>query len=410
MAVVLDALEDVVGAGAMILDASLRIVAATPAANRLLGHPARGVLAIKAICRGTVERPVAEALAAGRPVTGLDREPGRRGQPARACDSRRARSKPRRMGPRRGARARGRARRRRAASLPRNVDRRRCHETDVSLVEKVAKSDATVLVRGDTGAGKELVAQALHAMSPRARGPFRAINCAAVPQALLESELFGHAKGAFTGAVRDVPGQFRLADGGTLFLDEVAEMPLDLQSKMLRVLETHEVAWVGERDAVKVDVRIVAATHRPLRREVEAGRFRADLVYRLRVIPIFLPPLRARGDDVILLAEKLVDELNSRGPRRCRDHLRRRAGRASKTRLARQRTRAAQRARIRVRDRRRLGARRVGFAAGDRTPRFDDRRCADDGARVVERSGSRRLVVARSHRDRARARALGRQP
>jgi transcriptional regulator with PAS, ATPase and Fis domain len=183
------------------------------------------------------------------------------------------------------------------------------------VIGKIAPSDVTVLVRGDSGSGKELVARAIHALSPRAKGPMRAINCAAVAPTLLESELFGHAKGAFTGAVRDAAGHFRLADHGTLFLDEVAEMPPDLQAKMLRVLETREILPIGARDAVSVDVRIIAATHRSLRKEVEQGRFRADLMYRLRVIPIFLPPLHARGNDVLLIARKLIDEMNLRASR-----------------------------------------------------------------------------------------------
>ena len=165
-----------------------------------------------------------------------------------------------------------------------------------------------MLVLGETGSGKELVATALHDLSPRAKGPFRAINCSAMPAPLLESELFGHARGAFTGAVRDNPGHFKLANRGTLFLDEVAELPLELQAKLLRVLETHTVMPVGAREPIAVDVRIVAATHRALRREVDAGRFRADLMYRLRVIPVFIPPLRARGGDVILLAERFIDK------------------------------------------------------------------------------------------------------
>ncbi|HSP79838.1 MAG TPA: sigma 54-interacting transcriptional regulator, partial [Myxococcaceae bacterium] len=184
------------------------------------------------------------------------------------------------------------------------------------IVEKVAHTESSVLVRGESGTGKELVANALHEISERRKGPFRAINCAALPPNLLESELFGHVRGAFTGAVRDSPGHFRLADGGTLFLDEVAELPLDLQAKLLRVLETRTIIPVGGRQPVPVNVRIVAATHRALRREVEAGRFRADLMYRLRVVPLFLPPLRERRGDILPLARRFLDELEQQGSRR----------------------------------------------------------------------------------------------
>jgi len=177
-------------------------------------------------------------------------------------------------------------------------------------VERVARRNATVLVRGETGAGKELIAQAVHAMSPRADGPFRALNCAALPPQLLESELFGHVRGSFTGAVRDYPGHFRLADGGTLFLDEVAELSLDLQAKLLRVLQERTVIPVGGTQPVPVDVRIVSATHRSLRNAVEEGDFRADLMYRLRVVPLFIPPLRARRGDVEALAWLFIDAHN----------------------------------------------------------------------------------------------------
>jgi transcriptional regulator with PAS, ATPase and Fis domain len=178
------------------------------------------------------------------------------------------------------------------------------------VVERVAADDVTVLVRGETGTGKELVAQALHALSSRSLGPLRAINCAALPANLLESELFGHVKGAFTGALRDTPGHVQLAHKGTLFLDEVAELPLELQAKLLRVIETHTVIPVGGREPIPVDVRVVSATHRALRQEVEAGRFRADLMYRLRVIPIFIPALRARPGDIELIATKLLSEMS----------------------------------------------------------------------------------------------------
>jgi transcriptional regulator with PAS, ATPase and Fis domain len=183
------------------------------------------------------------------------------------------------------------------------------------VVTRAARVEASVLVRGETGTGKELVAGALHALSPRARGPFRAVNCAALSPSLLESELFGHVRGAFTGAVRDTPGIFRAASGGTLFLDEVAEMPLDLQAKLLRVLETRSVVPLGGRDAVSVDVRVVAATHTSLRRAVQQGRFRADLMYRLRVVPIVLPALRERREDVPLLTQHFLTSLNARGGR-----------------------------------------------------------------------------------------------
>jgi two-component system nitrogen regulation response regulator GlnG len=170
-------------------------------------------------------------------------------------------------------------------------------------VGKVAGSNITVLVTGESGTGKEMVARAIHGASPRADAPFVAVNAAAIPQELLESELFGHERGAFTGAIDSRLGRFREATGGTLFLDEIGDMPLSLQAKLLRVLQSGEVTPVGGRQAVEVDVRIVAATHRDLEREVREGRFREDLLYRLRVVPIHLPPLRERADDIRALAE-----------------------------------------------------------------------------------------------------------
>jgi transcriptional regulator with PAS, ATPase and Fis domain len=183
------------------------------------------------------------------------------------------------------------------------------------ILQRAAAREVGVLIRGPTGSGKELAAHALHALSARAQGPFRAVNCAALPPTLLESELFGHVKGAFTGAVAASQGIFRAAHRGILFLDEVAEMPLELQAKMLRVLETRTVIPVGSTDPVEVDVRIIAATHQPLRAAVEHGRFRADLMYRLRIVPVFLPPLAARVGDVELLTHKMIEQLNAQGGR-----------------------------------------------------------------------------------------------
>jgi two-component system nitrogen regulation response regulator GlnG len=173
-------------------------------------------------------------------------------------------------------------------------------------VGKVARSSVAVLITGESGTGKELVARAIHAASPRAAGPFVAVNAAAIPRELLESELFGHERGAFTGATESRAGRFREASGGTLFLDEIGDMPLDLQAKLLRVLQSSEVTSVGGRRPEKVDVRIIAATHRDLDREVREGRFRDDLLYRLRVVPIEIPPLRSRPDDVRALVEHFV--------------------------------------------------------------------------------------------------------
>ncbi len=174
-------------------------------------------------------------------------------------------------------------------------------------VGKVARSNVSVLVSGESGTGKELVARAIHGASPRAGGPFVAVNAAAIPRELLESELFGHERGAFTGATESRLGRFREASGGTLFLDEIGDMPLELQAKLLRVLQSSEVTSVGGRRAERVDVRIVAATHRDLDHEVRVGGFREDLLYRLRVIPIALPPLRERRDDVRAMAPYFVE-------------------------------------------------------------------------------------------------------
>ena len=179
-------------------------------------------------------------------------------------------------------------------------------------LERVAAGDTTVLILGETGTGKELFARAIHRRSPRRDGPLIIVNCAAVPATLQESEFFGHERGAFTGATQQRPGRFELADGGTIFLDEIGEMSLDLQAKLLRVLQEGEYQPVGSARSVRVDVRVVAATHRDLGRMVREGAFRADLLYRLDVFPVRVPPLRERGDDVLLLAEECAAEWSRR--------------------------------------------------------------------------------------------------
>ena len=182
-------------------------------------------------------------------------------------------------------------------------------------VEQVAASDAAVLITGENGSGKEIVARNLHLFGPRASGPFVTVNCAAIPGELIESELFGHEKGSFTGAVERRTGHFEAADGGTLFLDEVGDMPLDAQAKVLRALETHEVTRVGESKARSVDIRVVAATNADLATAVEEKTFRMDLFYRLNVVPLHLPPLRERPEDVPPLAERFLADLAERSGR-----------------------------------------------------------------------------------------------
>ncbi len=180
-----------------------------------------------------------------------------------------------------------------------------------ALVRKVARSDTSVLVRGESGTGKELVARAIHELSARADRPFRAVNCATFTSELLASELFGHVRGAFTGAVDDRRGLFELADGGIVFLDEIAEIPLDIQARLLRVLQEQTFVPVGATNPRSVDIRLVAATNKALRREVAEGRFREDLMYRIRVVPIFLPPLVQREGDVELLTWHFIDKFNA---------------------------------------------------------------------------------------------------
>jgi two-component system NtrC family response regulator len=180
------------------------------------------------------------------------------------------------------------------------------------LIAQVAPSEATVLILGESGTGKELAAEALHEASPRAGKPLVRVNCAALPGELLESELFGHVKGAFTGALRDKPGRFVLADGGTLFLDEIGEMPQNLQAKLLRVLQDGIVEPVGGVSPIQVDTRIIAATNRDLAAEAKAGRFREDLYYRLNVLEMRMPPLRERLDDLPLLVGHLLRKLGEK--------------------------------------------------------------------------------------------------
>jgi DNA-binding NtrC family response regulator len=166
------------------------------------------------------------------------------------------------------------------------------------LIGDLAASEAPVLIRGESGTGKELVAKAIHATSRRAEGPFIAINCAAIPESLLESELFGYERGAFTGANRKKLGHFQLASGGTLFLDEIGDLPASLQSKLLRVIENHRVTPLGGEKEIRIDIRLITATHRPLEQDIRDGAFREDLYYRINVFPIELPPLRERREDV----------------------------------------------------------------------------------------------------------------
>jgi sigma-54 dependent transcriptional regulator, flagellar regulatory protein len=180
------------------------------------------------------------------------------------------------------------------------------------VIDKVANSDSTIIIHGESGTGKGLIARAIHKNSHRKSKPFIPINCGAIPENLLESELFGHVRGAFTGATSPKPGKFELADGGTVFLDEIGDMSSELQVKVLRVLEDREFEQVGGSKTIKVDVRIIAATHRNLEEEVQKGTFREDLYYRLNVIPVTLPPLRERSSDITLLIRHFLSHFNKK--------------------------------------------------------------------------------------------------
>ena len=187
-------------------------------------------------------------------------------------------------------------------------------------IEKVAPSGATILLLGDSGTGKELCAHSLHDLSPRAKNRFIAINCAAIPENLLESELFGYEKGAFTGAVRQTPGKIEYANGGTLFLDEVGDLPMSLQAKLLRFLQERVVERIGGREVIPVDVRVVCATHQDLQAKIRQGTFREDLYYRISEIAVQIPPLRARGGDVLLLARMFLEHFNREQGRNLRGY------------------------------------------------------------------------------------------
>lgn len=312
------ALSEVAGA-AVVLDERLRIIDCTDQAEALVGSSLpRGVAAPDVLCGAGPDRPVADALAAGRPVSATIHRPG--------ADANTGFLSVRAIPLRNGETIAGWLLLLDADELTAGdndaaveicgvLTRDKAMKKLLSDVRKVARTNASVLVRGETGSGKELIARAVHSLSARNKGPLRTLNCAALPPALLESELFGHTRGAFTGAVRDQKGHVELAHGGTLFLDEVAELPLELQAKLLRVLQEKVVVPVGGRDPIAVDVRFVAATHRSLRKEVAAGRFRADLMFRLRVVPLFLPPLRSRPADISLLAWRFIERMNAENER-----------------------------------------------------------------------------------------------
>jgi len=186
----------------------------------------------------------------------------------------------------------------------------------VAQIDRVAQSEGRVLITGENGSGKDLIARAIHSKSRRAEAPYVSLNCAAVPKDLIESELFGHEKGAFTGAMNRKIGKFERADGGTLFLDEVGDMPLDMQAKLLRILQNEEIERIGGSALIKIDVRVIAATNKDLEKEMSEGRFREDLYYRLNVVPLNSPPLRARKSDIPMLVERFLEQASARNHRK----------------------------------------------------------------------------------------------
>jgi len=301
---------------ALLLDAELRIMAGTPGVEELMGGALPlGVRAPQIICGESTKRPIAEALVRGESASVEISRPYQDGERIILVRTLPLKEEGVVKGHLLLLTPLGEA----VSGVTESHGILTASETMRSLlrkVKKVAMSDASILVRGETGSGKELIARAVHELSERRNKPFAAINCAALPAQLIESELFGHEKGAFTGAIRETLGTFRRADGGTLFLDEVAELPLEIQAKLLRVTQDKTVIPVGSSQPISVDVRLVSATHRSLRKEVSEGRFRADLMYRLRVIPLFLPSLRERPLDIEPLAQKFIDRLNEKSTNR----------------------------------------------------------------------------------------------
>ncbi len=300
-----------VGGPALVLSSDLKIVAGTTGVDELLGSKLPiGRVATQVLCGEQERRPLAEALARGEAISTEITRFSPEGEHVLS-----ARSVP--------LIDQGRVKGHLLLLAHSGLSRQGITESHGILtasdsmrallrkMERVAASNASILVRGETGSGKELVARALHEMSLRRNKPFAAINCAALPAQLLESELFGHVRGAFTGAIRESLGHFRTADGGTLFLDEVAELPLEVQAKLLRVTQEGVVLPVGATTPVPVDVRLISATHRSLRQAVAEGKFRADLMFRLRVIPLFLPSLRERPEDIEPLVNKFIGALNA---------------------------------------------------------------------------------------------------